>query len=98
LGAFFAVWEFARQIPKPQKTGLSATSPRKRRCASCGLSAAIPLRSGNGIAANKKSKFKPQSQISRRSFCFQISFDLFFNLFDFAVPLFLYFPSAMLWI
>jgi hypothetical protein len=24
-GAFFAVWEFATQIPKPQKTGLSAT-------------------------------------------------------------------------
>jgi hypothetical protein len=24
LGAFFAVWEFAAQIPKPQKTGLSA--------------------------------------------------------------------------
>jgi hypothetical protein len=24
LGAFFAVWEFAEQIPKPQKTGLSA--------------------------------------------------------------------------
>jgi hypothetical protein len=26
------------------ETGLSAASPRKRRCASCGLSAAIPLR------------------------------------------------------
>jgi hypothetical protein len=42
LGAFFAVWEFASQIPKPQKTGLSATSPRICLCKSCGLSATIP--------------------------------------------------------
>jgi hypothetical protein len=35
LGAFFC--------PQPgKKTGLSAPSPRKRPCASCGLSAPIP--------------------------------------------------------
>jgi hypothetical protein len=42
MGAFFAVWEFAPQIPKPQKTGLSAPSPRICQCKSCGLSATIP--------------------------------------------------------
>jgi hypothetical protein len=41
-GAFFAVWGFAAQIPKPQKTGLSAASPRNCPRNSCGLSAAIP--------------------------------------------------------
>jgi hypothetical protein len=47
----------------PQKTGLSAPSPRKRRCASCGLSATIPCA---WQLENQPAKFKKDLPLSRK--------------------------------
>jgi hypothetical protein len=66
LGAFFAVREIAPQIPVPQKNGRYAASPRKRRCASCGLSAPIPCaRPAANHAANHRKEFTAKSKKSK---------------------------------
>jgi hypothetical protein len=76
-GAFFAA--------PPQKTGLSASSPRKRRCASCGLSAPIP--GAPRAKGDRKANLKNHTAIN----CVKPKNKNLFNFFDFAVKILLFF-------